>query len=81
MSNSVGLLLEGERTFGLMERDWIKGSKEEDLGLLKGEAPVETDKSKKEISKEKDSCRHLPLYIKHNNNHMKMINSPANTRQ
>lgn len=33
----------------------MKGSKEEHLGLLKGEAPVGTDGKKRNISKEMDS--------------------------
>lgn len=35
---------EGEKMLGSTENDEsIKGSKEEDLGLLKGQAPVDTD--------------------------------------
>lgn len=38
-------VLEGEEMFGLTENDdAMKGSKEEDLGLLKGQAPVGKDK-------------------------------------
>lgn len=36
--------LEGDEMFGSIENDEsIKGSIEEDLGLLKGQAPVDTD--------------------------------------
>lgn len=39
--------LEGEDTFGSIENEESKkGSKEEDLGLLKGQTPVDTDHKK-----------------------------------
>ncbi len=37
-------VLEGDEMFGSIENDdSMKGSKEEDLGLLKGQAPVDRD--------------------------------------
>lgn len=45
---------EGEEMFGSIKNDdSMKGSKEEDLGLLKEQAPVETDNLNKTINKDR----------------------------